>query len=187
MVQAGDFYAVCVTPLFYDAHVKDSIHRYKFQNARGYRHTYAPLVAACIEEHLNAQYDLISWPPVSKKRLRQRGYDQAELLAKEVAPYLDKLCVSTLKKSRHVAAQSSVGGREKRRANIAGAYIVPDKALVAGKRILLIDDVLTTGSTLSESARTLLLAGADEVVCATIARATVREREALEEKVLVTV
>jgi len=186
--QAGDFYVSCVTPLFYEGQVKDSIHRFKFQNARGYRRTYAALVAACVSEHVTESYDLITWAPVSKKRLRKRGYDQAEILAKEVAAYLDKPCVSILRKSRHAPPQSSLeGGRDVRKANIAGAYEVSDVSLVQGKRILLIDDVLTTGSTLSECARMLLLAGADEVFCAALARAPIWESQSLEEKVSETV
>ena len=78
--------------------------------------------------------------------------------------------VCTLKKLRHTAAQSQTGSAEKRRANISGAYRVPDPAQVADKRVLLIDDIVTTGSTLSECARTLGLAGAEQVVCATVAR-----------------
>ena len=186
--QAGDFYVCCVTPLFYEGLVTDSIHRYKFQNARGYRRTYGALVAACVSEHIGSAYDLITWAPVSQKRLRKRGYDQAEILAKEVALYLDKPFVSVLRKSRHAPPQSSLtGGREARQANIAGAYEVPDVSLVAGKRVLLVDDVLTTGSTLSECGRMLLLAGAREVSCAALARAPVYKHQNLEEKVLETV
>ena len=186
--QAGDFYVCCVTPLFYERQVQDSIHRYKFQHARGYRRTYAPLMAACVSEHVTVPYDLITWAPVSQKRLRKRGYDQAEILAKELAPYLDKPCTSTLRKARHAPPQSSLeGGLDVRRANIAGAYEVPDVSRVLGKRILLVDDVLTTGSTLSECARMLLLAGAVEVSCVALARAPIRERQTLEETVSETV
>jgi len=186
--QAGDFYVNCVTPLFYDKQVRDSVHRYKFQNAQGYRRTYGALMAACIEEYLADPYDLITWAPVSKKRLRKRGYDQAEILAKEVARYLDKLCVPTLQKVRHAPPQSSLsGGRDARKVNIADAYMVPDPTVLAGKRVLLVDDVLTTGSTLSECARMLLLAGADEIFCTALARAPVWELKELEEKVLETV
>ena len=58
---------------------------------------------------------------------------------------------------------------EKRRANVSGVYRVPDPERIAGKRILLIDDIVTTGATLSECARTLLEAGAARVLCAAVA------------------
>jgi len=186
--QPGDFYVSCVTPLFYEAQVKDSIHRYKFHHARGYCQTYAALIAGCVNEQITKPIDLITWAPISKKRLRKRGYDQAELLAKELARHLDTPCVRTLQKVRHALPQSSLeGGREVRKANIAGAYEVPDATLVSGKRILLVDDVLTTGSTLSECSRMLLLSGADEIFCTALARAAVWKPQNSEEKVSVTV
>ena len=66
--------------------------------------------------------------------------------------------------------RSGMGSEEKRRANISGAYRVPDPELIEGKRVLLIDDIVTTGSTLSECARVLREAGAQEVLCVTLAR-----------------
>ena len=66
--------------------------------------------------------------------------------------------------------QSQMGSPEKRRANVSGAYRPADPELVDGKRILLIDDIVTTGATLSECAKTLLAAGAKEVLCAAVAR-----------------
>ena len=75
-----------------------------------------------------------------------------------------------LLKVRDAAPQSGMGSAEKRRANISGAYAVPSPELVEGKRILLVDDIITTGATMSECAKTLLLAGADQVMGAAVAR-----------------
>ena len=170
-VQYGASYSICVSPLAYDGHVRDSIHRYKFQGARQYRHPYAALLLPCIEIQLAERYDILSWVPVSRARLRKRGYDQAKILAQAIGGKLGMIPVGTLKKVKNAAAQSGLGGKEERSANIAGAYaaICPD--LIADKRILLIDDVVTTGSTLEESAQCLLQAGAGEVLAATLARA----------------
>lgn len=168
--QKADFVTVCVSPLYYEDDVRESLLRYKFHGATGYAKAYAPLIADCIREHLDQEYDLITWVPLSRKRLRRRGYDQARLLAEAVATELDTMAVGTLKKIRNTAAQSQTGSAEKRRANISGAYRIMNPALVADKRILLIDDIVTTGSTLSECARTLGLAGAERVICAAVAR-----------------
>lgn len=168
--QKADFVAACVSPLYYEDDVRESLLRYKFHGATGYAKAYAPLVADCIRGHLGQEYDLITWVPLSRKRLRRRGYDQARLLAEAVAAELDATAIGTLKKIRNTAAQSQTGSAEKRRANISGAYRVPEPERVADKRILLIDDIVTTGSTLSECARSLGLAGAERVLCATIAR-----------------
>lgn len=169
--QTGEFYGKCVSPLRYQDTVRDSIHRYKFKGVRGYAKTYGPLVAQCVRDHLAGEYDLISWVPLSKKRRRERGYDQAFLLAQSAALALGETAVETLCKSRHTEAQSGLGQSERRRANVLGAYECTRPGLVEGKRVLLIDDVVTTGATLSECARTLLTAGAEKVVCATLARA----------------
>lgn len=168
--QKGDFFSICVSPLYYEDEVRESILRFKFKEATGYASTYGLLMADCIRRELSGRYDLISWVPLSKGRYKERGYDQAMLLALAAALELDDVAVSTLEKTAEVARQSRMGSPEKRRANIMGAYSVPDKELVEGKRILLIDDIITSGSTLSECARTLKTAGAKEVLCATIAR-----------------
>lgn len=168
--QTGEFFSVCVSPLYYEGAVRESILRYKFKEATGYAKTYGKLVAECIREELKGAYDLISWVPLSRERYKERGYDQAMLLALAVALELDDVAVSTLEKHKNVEKQSKMGSAEKRRANISGAYRAADTELIEGKRILLIDDIITTGVTLSECARTLLQAGASQVLCATIAR-----------------
>ena len=76
----------------------------------------------------------------------------------------------TLCKQRNTQPQSGTGDAAKRRANIAGAYRMRKGVDVKEKRVLLIDDIVTTGSTLSECARVLGKAGAEQVVCATVAR-----------------
>lgn len=168
--QTGDFFTVCVAPLYYEGHVRDSLLRFKFKDATGYAKAYGRLLADCIRTELSGEYDLISWVPLSSKRLKERGYDQSMLLAMAAALELDDVAVCTLEKVKDVEKQSQMGSAEKRRANISGAYRAADRELVAGKRILLIDDIVTTGSTLSECARTLLEAGAAQVLCAAVAR-----------------
>ena len=169
--QKGEFFSLCASPLRYQDKVRDSIRRYKFQGRRGYHKAYGLLVAQCVHDHLAGKYDLITWVPLSDKRKKERGYDQAFLLASAAALELDDVAVETLRKGRDNAAQSGLEGEAERRANVLGAYQPVDPELVAGKRILLIDDVVTTGSTLSECARMLRSMGATEVVCATLARA----------------
>ncbi len=168
--QNGDFYSVCVSPLFYEGSVREAILRFKFRDATSYAGLFGKLIADCIRENLSNRYDLISWVPLSAKRLKKRGYDQAMLLAMAAALELDDVAVETLVKHTDVPAQSGMGSAEKRRANISGSYSVSDAELIAGKRVLLIDDIVTTGSTLSECARMLRGAGASDVVCATLAR-----------------
>ncbi len=165
----GDFFSECVSPLYYEGTVKEAILRYKFRGAQAYADSFGELLASCIYEELEGKYDILSWVPLDPGRRRSRGYDQAELLARAAGRKLRREPVAVLCKRRGVKPQSRTGEPEKRKANIAGAYRVKDPALVAGKRILLIDDIVTTGSTLSECAKTLLLAGAEDVRCAALA------------------
>ena len=170
--QTGEFFSLCASPLWYQDQVRASFHRYKFKGVRGYSRTYGRLVAQCVLDHLAGRYDLITWVPLSRARLRQRGYDQAMLLASAAALELDDVAAETLCKVRDTEAQSGLGKNDaSRRANVLSAYQVTDPALVEGRRVLLIDDVVTTGSTLSECARVLRTAGAADVVCAALARA----------------
>ena len=169
--QTGEFFSLCASPLWYQDQVRASFHRYKFKGVRGYSRTYGRLVAQCVQDHLAGRYDLITWVPLSRARLLQRGYDQAMLLASAAALALDDVAAETLCKVRDTEAQSGLGKNDaSRRANVLSAYQVTDPALVEGRRVLLIDDIVTTGSTLSECARVLRTAGATDVVCAALAR-----------------
>lgn len=169
--QKFEFISQCVSPLWYQGSVRESILRYKFHDRSGYAKIYGKLVAQCVSDHLTEQYDLITWVPLSAKGLKKRGYDQAMLLAMASALELNNVAVETLQKVRHTDSQSSINDDSARRANVLGAYTVVDSDLIVDKRILIIDDVVTTGSTLSECARVLRTYGAKEIFCATLARA----------------
>lgn len=169
--QSGEFFSACASPLRYQEPVRASLHRYKFKGMYRYAATYGRLLARCVQEHLSGRFDLITWVPLSERRKRERGYDQAFLLAQATALELNDAAAETLCKQRDTEAQSGLKSDERRRANVLGVYICTDKELVAGKRILLVDDVVTTGATLAECARILRSAGAADVVCAALARA----------------
>jgi len=168
--QNGEVFDFCVSPLYYTGVVRRSILRYKFKGASHYADVYGKFLAECIRENPELKYDIISWVPLSGKRERKRGYDQAMLLALSTALSLDDVAVETLEKPVDVQAQSELGDRAQRSANISGAFVASDPEIIAGKRVLLIDDVVTTCSTLDECAKILLSAGASGVVCAALAR-----------------
>ncbi len=155
----------------YGGHVRGSLRRYKFGNARHYAAPYGRLLAMRILRDL-PQADILTWVPVSAKRLRQRGYDQVELLAKEVSPELDIPAEKLLDKFRDNQANSGLKTPEQRRANVLGVYRAVGQEHFRGKRVLLLDDIITTGATASECARVLLTAGAEEVIFAAVAAAT---------------
>ena len=170
-VTKADFVTKCVSPLFYRDSVRDSIHRFKFYRCHFYSKPYAQLIKECLENHPDIAFDYITWVPLSKKRYRRRGYDQAQLLAENLARSLNVPIWGMLKKIRDTKAQSTLKDKSQRRANIAGAYTLTNGMDIKGLSILLIDDVVTTGSTLSECAKMLLLGGAERIYCATVAKA----------------
>lgn len=161
----------CAAPLWYRDKVRESFRRYKFEGRDFYAPEYGRLMAQCVRDRLGLGFDLICWAPLSKKRLRKRGYDQAELLARVLASELDRPAVPVLRKIRDTVEQSSLEDEAERVQNAAGAYECADRLAVRDKRVLLVDDIVTTGSTLSECAQILLDAGAKEVWAAVFARA----------------
>ncbi len=159
----------CLSPLYYEGSVRESLHRYKFSSLTAYADIYSEFMGKCIDEN-GISCDIITWIPLSRRRLRKRGYDQAELLARLIAKRQGFHCVRLLKKLRNNPPQSGTGSPEKRRANVKGIYSCIKPDLVKEKTILLIDDIVTTGATLSEATGVLKKAGAAAVYCAAVAR-----------------
>ena len=168
--QHGDFFDACYSPFFYAEPLRPSFHRYKFIGLRNYAVPYGKWMADCLVREEQTRFDFITWAPLSRLRLWQRGYDQAELLATEIGRHLSLPLQPTLKKSHRKPLSRQSGNKALRAAVVLGAYSLRKGVDVAGKRILLVDDIITTGSTLTECARILKTAGAAEVVCVTLAR-----------------
>ena len=147
----------------YEGTVRRSILRYKFHGARGYAGCYGRMLAMELAREHPEGFDMLTWIPISRLRRLRRGYDQVELLAKVVGKELGMEPVRLLKKVRNNPPQSGISGQAERRANVLGAYRVTEEPAFFGKRILLLDDIITTGATAEEAARVLLTAGAGEV------------------------
>ena len=152
---------------YHDA-VRESLVRYKFCNRRNYRHTYGKELAEKIMEW-KIDFDLITWVPVSRMRKFTRGYDQVQLIAEAVGRELGRKPERVLQKWKNNPKQSTIRGMESRQKNVRGVYRMAKDANVKGKRILLIDDIITTGATISEAASVLKAAGAKEVIAACVA------------------
>lgn len=159
----------CYSPLFYKGNVRESLLRYKFRGLYTYSQTYAKLISKCIDE-CEVSCDIISWVPVSALRRHMRGYDQAQKLAMDLARLRGVECRRLVRKVRHNKAQSTISDAAKRRANAKGAYKCIEPEMVRGKCILLVDDIVTTGATLSSCAAVLKQAGAASVEAVTLAR-----------------
>ena len=151
-----------LSPLRYEGAVRESLLRYKFGGVTAYASVYAEFLAKCIDEN-EISCDSITWVPLSRRRLRQRGYDQARLIAEELAKRLGLPCECLLVKKRHTRPQSGITSREKRKANAAGVYAPVSPQCARGKRVLLVDDIVTTGATLASCAGVLAEAGSAAV------------------------
>lgn len=160
---------LCVAPLYYEGDVRESIHRYKFGGKCAYGRVYADFIGKTIDEK-GISCDYITWVPLSRKRYRKRGYNQAKVIAEYISRKSGMRKAELLKKIRNNPAQSGTGGREARKANVSGVYRAINTKLLKGKTVLIIDDVVTTGATLSECARMLKAAGAEKVYAAALAR-----------------
>lgn len=156
---------------YYEGNVRKSLLRYKFRGARRYAPVYGRMLAMRISQELPEGFDILTWIPVSAKRKASRGYDQVELIARAVGRELGMKPIPLLKKVRDNPPQSSLTDDSMRKRNVSDVYQFRDGADISGKRILLLDDILTTGATAEEAARILLCAGAEEVHCAAMAAA----------------
>ena len=166
----------CAAPLWYEGLAREGILRFKFHGASAAAEPLGELLARCAAEQLSGRFDTVTWVPLSRKRLRERGYDQGELLAQAACRHWGTEPVRLLEKTVDNPPQSGLMEPAARRANVLGVFEAVDPALVKDRRILLIDDICTTGATLTECVRELKAAGAADVVCATVAFA--REKPA---------
>lgn len=156
---------------YYEGNIRESLLRYKFRRARHYAPVYGRMLAMRLQQEYPEGFDILTWVPVSRLRRFTRGYDQVELLAAAVGQELGMQPLCTLKKVRNNRPQSGIVGQAKRRANVLGVYRATCPEQVQGKRVLLLDDIITTGATAGECARVLLTAGAKEVHCGIVAAA----------------
>lgn len=159
----------CLSPLRYTGDARRALLRYKFSARTGYAPIFAELMRLSLDES-GLACDRVTWVPLSAKRLRARGFDQARLLAEALAAGAGLPCAPLLEKIRHSPPQSSLRSRAQRRQNAAGAYRCLG-AEMKGRHILLVDDIVTSGATLTECARMLRRAGAARVTAITAAAA----------------
>lgn len=169
-VKEGINFARCYSACFYAAPLRQAFHRYKFRGCSHYSKLFGQWMTEALLTSGEAPFDCITWTPLHTFRRWRRGYDQAELLAREVSARLNLPLVRTIRKARYTAAQSGTSTAEQRRRNVKGAYQPLEGIDLRGKRVLLVDDVITTGNTLENAAAALSTLKPAEIVCLTLAR-----------------
>ncbi len=148
--------------------LRDLIHLFKYAGVTALARPLGRLMRLAVPRERS--FDLIVPAPLHWRRRWTRGYNQAALLAREFAPAFGLKPVNVLRRTRATETQAGLS-RSARRSNVAGAFAVRDEAQVRGRRVLLVDDVMTTGATLRACAIALKHAGARSVSIAVLARA----------------
>ena len=155
----------CVSPFIYDGDVRDAIQSLKFRNGTFNAKSLSKRMCRAVRAAYKCEdIDIVTSVPMYKASKRERGYNQAELLAREMARLLGKPYKELLKKTKKNRVQHELNG-EQRKKNVIGVYSVRDGEIIKGKGILLVDDVCTTGSTLSECSRIMLECLPSDVMC----------------------
>ena len=148
----------------YEGLVKDCVHIFKYNNRQMLSAPLADLMSRFTNENLlDKKFDIIVPIPLHRSKMRERGFNQAELLAKDLAKAINTpVCANALKRIKPTISQTGLS-KTKRFTNLRGAFKIDDNNVIYAKSILLIDDVCTTGSTLDEAAKILLKSGAKSV------------------------
>lgn len=155
----------CVSPFPYSGIFSCGVKKFKFNKKKSYAKQFAVVMCQCISKsYCDCRFDIVTCVPMHKKMIRKRGYNQAELLARECSKILGIPYCDTLEKFKMNRPQHSVSARE-RENNVKGVFRIIDKNCVADKNILIIDDIITTGNTLGECAKVLTKCGCKIICC----------------------
>jgi ComF family protein len=154
---------------YYEAKLRDAIHAFKFSGRKDVGRCLVRLVEKKIVA-FSTKFDSIIPLPVTEKRLKERGFNQSFIISEEISKMTGKpVHHSMLRKIKETKDQYTLS-KEERKKNIRGAFSLVDKVNLKGKRVLLVDDLYTTGQTAREATRVLYKGKAENVVFFALAR-----------------
>lgn len=162
----------------YEGTIRKAIHNFKFKNKKGLADHLCKIMANHIEARLpEIRYchaDALVTVPLSQKRRAERGFNQVALMAEILASYLNiPHEKNALKRIKETLPQFDLPKNERQK-NVTGAFDIHSQESIYGKRLLLLDDIYTTGHTINECAKTLKKGGAAKVYALTLSRATLK-------------
>lgn len=161
-------------PFSYNGIFAEAVKRFKFNGHKEHAEKLALQIAnAANDSFNNTELDYITCVPMHKKQLKERGYNQSELLAKYIAKQLNIPYETLLVKHKENQPQHSLTSSQKRD-NVKGVYKAVNTDKIKGNNILVIDDIVTTGHTLGECCRILSKAGGIKIYCAALCAKIIR-------------
>ena len=161
-------------PYRYEGPVLEAVKRLKYGQKTFVANSVGPLLAEFVKTRFTPLGPFLIMPvPLHPKRLRERGFNQSLLLAKHVASGINgELDFLSLTRTKYTTPQTTLSKKERLK-NVQNAFLLKNPDAVSKKNVLLVDDVVTTGNTLNECAKVLILGGAEAVFCVTLAKAVI--------------
>lgn len=160
-------YECVAAPFYFEKGAAAAVYRFKFYGYTELAKAMADEMTETVKQrYADVQFDYVTFVPLSKKRMRKRGYNQSQLLAEGIAENINVPCSELLIKVVDTDSQRESTAAQRRR-NLKNAFELTEGIDISGKAILLIDDVKTTGSTLNECAKVLRRSGAESVYACT--------------------
>ena len=158
--------------VYYDERLQTLIHYFKYQRALALADTFASILESLIKEHkMWREADLLIPVPLHKIKLRERSFNQSEEVAKALSIKVSIPCDSKVLFRRvNTVSQTQMSGAQERIKNMSGVFAVRKNNILNGKTIILVDDLITTGSTANACARVLKEHGAKKVLVLTVGR-----------------
>ncbi|MFQ5957359.1 MAG: ComF family protein [Candidatus Brocadiales bacterium] len=157
---------------YYEGVIKELIHQFKYGRQEFLAESLTEVLARCVKEIdlRRGNIDMVVAVPLHRRKMTERGFNQAELLGRNVGRFLDMdVCTGGLRRVRNTPSQTRLP-YYKREENVREAFLVEKPTQFKGKDVLLVDDVLTSGLTASECARVLKESGARRVYVLTVAK-----------------
>ncbi len=164
----------CVSPFPYDGVFAKAVKMFKFSDRTDYAQKLSLKISEVIKnQYNNIQFDYVTCVPMHKNQIKERGYNQSKLLAKNVSKQIRTDYCDLLVKIKENDTQHSLSGAQ-RRNNVKGVYKAINTDKINGNTILVIDDIITTGYTLGECCNVLRKAKARDIYCATLCAKIIR-------------
>lgn len=156
----------CVAPFYTTDTAKEAMYKYKFNKNERIAGFFAEKMVTAVKQSFNGiNFDLVTYVPMTEREKIKRGYNQSEILARKISKIMDKPFAKGLIKCNEKKEKQHNLNYKERLKNVAGVYFCKEN--LSGKCILLVDDIKTTGATLSECSKQLLKCGASSVYCVT--------------------